>query len=240
MSNFGQGRNGRNNQGRGNGRGGRGPRHFTPKFERTHVTPQEAVPTLTFGPNTNWLEFKKRISIAIGDKYGMLNNIIEEGKYYIHPLPVEDMSITDPNIRAEVHKDAFKNRQKAIEKMNLVRPNVYNYIRSKLSAESEDELKRHKDYSVFHKEQDPLNAWKALEEIHLTTTVSKKGVVVLQAAQHAYMKLVQGDFQTITKFKEEFDGLLTAYNRALTTLNKNEEDEEMSAMNFLSKLNRSV
>ena len=48
------------------------------------------------------------------------------------------------------------------------------------------------------------------------------------------MKLAQGDFQTITKFKEESDGALLAYNRALRTANQAEEDEGMSAINFLT------
>ena len=226
------GRGGHAGRGHGNSRG------F--KFEKTNSTPQEAVPTLSFGPNTNWLEFKKRMSISIGDKYGMLNTIIEEGKYYDYPAATRDTSITDQTLQDELYKDALKNRQKTIEKAIQQRPNVYNYIRSKLSVESEDELKRHKDYDVTHKAQDPLELWKALEEIHLTTTVSKKGVVVLQAAQANYMKLVQGDFQTITKFKEEFDGALLAYNRALLTAKQVEEVENMSAMNFLTKLNRAV
>jgi len=222
--------------------GGRGRGHQSRpfKFERTHSTPQEAVPTLSFGPNTNWLEFKKRISISIGDKYGMLNSIIEEGNYYDYPAATRDTSITDQTLQDELYKDALKNRQKNVENAILVRPNVYNYIRSKLSVESEDELKRHRDYNTIHKAQDPLELWKALEEIHLTATVSKKGVVVLQAAQAHYMKMAQGDFQSITKFKEEFDGALLAYNRALTLANQAEEDEGMSAMNFLTKLNRSV
>lgn len=200
------------------------------RFEKPVSTPQEAVPVLSFGPNTNWLEFKKRISIAIGDKYGMLNTIIEEGKYFDYPAALRDTSITDQVMQDELYKDALKNRQKTIEKANQLRPNVYNYIRSKLSAESEDEFKRHVNYDVAHKAQDPLELWKALEEIHLTNTVSKKGVVVLQAAQANYMKLVQGDFQTITKFKEEFDGALLAYNRALIMAKHNEEEESMSAM----------
>ena len=81
------GRGGHAGRGHGNSRG------F--KFEKTNSIPQEAVPTLAFGPNTNWLEFKKRMSISIGDKYGMLNTIIEEGKYYDYPAATRDTSITD-------------------------------------------------------------------------------------------------------------------------------------------------
>ena len=69
------------------------------------------------------------------------------------------------------------------------RPNLYENLSSNLSFEFEDEFKWHREYDVTHKAQDRL--WKALEEIHLTTTVSKERVVVLQAAQANYMKLIQ-------------------------------------------------
>ena len=49
---------------------------------------------------------------------------------------------------------------------------------------------------MIHKAQDQLELWLVLEEYHKTTTVSKKGVVVLQVEQVNAIKLVQGDFQT--------------------------------------------
>ena len=63
--------------------------------------------------------------------------------------------------------------------MNQQKANLYNYTRSKLSSKPEDEYKRHKDYAIIYEAQDPLELWKALEEIHLTTSISKKNVVVL-------------------------------------------------------------
>jgi len=144
---------------------------FTPKPKPS--TPQEAVPTLTFGPSNNWIDFTKKMKIAAGDRFGRLGDFITQGVHYVPPLPVPDMSIVDSVMRDEVLKADYRERAKTINKLNTEKPMLYVFITSKLSAESEDELKRHPSYRTIDDDKDPLNLWKALESLHLITIVSK-------------------------------------------------------------------
>jgi len=137
------------------------------------LTPQEAVPTLTFGPSNNWMEFEKRMALAAGDRFARLGDIIEQKAYSNIPLTTPDMSIVDSTMRDKVLEAAFRERVKIVTKIDSEKPMLYSFIVSKLSADSEDELKRHRDYSTFNTSKDPLQLWLALEQLHLVTTVSK-------------------------------------------------------------------
>jgi len=66
---------------------------------------------------------------------------------------------------------------------------LYSFILSKISVESEDELKRHTNYTTFNVEKDPLELWKALEELHRTTTVSKNADFFLLQCENDYSRL---------------------------------------------------
>jgi len=175
--------------------------------------------------------------IAAGDRFGRLGDFIKSGAYYTPPLPTPDMTILDSTMRDEVLKADFRERAKTINKLNTEKPQLYAFIMSKLSVESEDELKRHQSYSTFDDDKDPLGLWKALEQLHLVTTVSKNAAVVLQQAENDYMACHQGEFETITTFKERFDNKLKAYNNALGP--SNTIPEPRAAMAFLSKLHKS-
>jgi len=92
-----------------------------------------------------------------------------QGAHYVPPLPAPDMSIVDTVMRDEVLKADYRERAKTINKLNTEKPMLYAFITSKLSAESEDELKRHTSYKTIDDDKDPLELWKALEELHLVT-----------------------------------------------------------------------
>jgi len=179
------------------------------------------------------------MAIAAGDRFGRFGDIIEKGAYYVPPQPVPDMTILDSNMRDKVLEADYRERSKAINKQEIEKPMLYAFIMSKLSTESEDEVKRHTNYSVFNSSKDPLQLWKAQEELHLVTSVtsvSKNAAVVLLQAESDYMLCNQGEFETITKFKERFENKLKAYNSSLGP-NAN-VSEPRAAMAFLSKLNK--
>jgi len=157
------------------------------------LTPQEAVPTLTFGPSNNWIEFSKRMALAAGDRFGRLGDIIEQKAYSNIPLPTPDMSIVDSVMRDEVLKADYRERAKIIIKMDTEKPMLYAFIVSKLSTDSEDELKRHQQYATFNTSKDPLQLWLALEQLHLVTTVSKNAAFVLRQAEKDFMNCTQGE-----------------------------------------------
>ena len=221
-----------------------GPNKTQNRFKSNHrfqpkpkpSSPQEAVPTLSFGPSNNWIDFSKKMVIAAGDRFGRLGDFIKSGAYYTPPLPTPDTTIVDSTMRDEVLKADFRERAKTINKLTTEKPILYAFITSKLSVESEDELKRHQSYSTFDDDKDQLELWRALEQLHLVTTVSKNAAVVLQQAENDYMTCHQGEFETITSFKERFDNKLKAYNNALGT--GNTVPEPRAAMAFLSKLHK--
>jgi len=209
-------------------------RRFAPKPKP--LTHQEAVPTLTFDPSNNWIVFSKRMALAVGDRFGRLADIVDHGAYYVPPLPAPDMTIVDSAMRDEVLKSDYRERSKLIIKQEADKPMLYAFILTKLSLESEDEVKRHPNYNNFHFTKDPLELWKALLQLHLTNTISKNADFVLQAAENDYMTCNQGEFESLTKFKERFDIKLKASINALDpTL---QVSDKRAAMAFLKKLHR--
>ena len=161
------------------------------------LIPQEAVPTLTFGPSNNWIDFSKKMALAAGDRFGRLGDIIEQKVYTVPPLPVADMSIVNSTMRDEVLKSDFRERAKLLSKIDSEKPMLYAFIVSKLSVDSEDELKRHVNYATFNTSKDPLQLWLALKQLHLVTTVSKNAAFVLRQAEKDFMVCTQGEYEKI-------------------------------------------
>ena len=163
-------------------------------------------------------------------------DIIDHGTYYTPPLPVPDMTIVDPTMRDKELEADYRERSKVVMKQETDKSMLYAFIVSKLSLESEDELKRHAQYANFNSTKDILELWKALQQLHLTNTVSKIAAFVLQQTENDYMSCNQGEFESITKFKERFDLKLKAYNASLDPTNP--VSDQRAAMAFLTKLHR--
>jgi len=176
------------------------------------------------------------MALAVGDRFGRLADIMDHGAYHVPPsLPVPDMSIFNSTMRDEVLKSDYRERAKLLIKQEADKSMLYAFISSKLSLESEDEVKRHPNYNNFHVTKNPLELWKALLQLHLTNTVSKNVDFVLQMAENDYMSCNQGEFESITKFKR-FDIKVKAYNNALDpTL---QVSDKRAAIAFLNKLHR--
>lgn len=126
---------------------------------------------LTFGSNTNFSVFKEKLGIACLEKYGNLERIIEDSTYWEPPQISPAKYKTDDNdmkpILALDLSAAVKDRMSQISRMERGRPKLYGYIHSKISPESEQEMKKHRNYASFSKEVDPLELWKAMSERHL-------------------------------------------------------------------------
>ena len=71
-----------------------------------------------------------------------------------------------------------KERQRIIYNMKKDRPNLYAYIYSKLSLESEDEIKRDTNYSIFSVDVDPLALWMAIYKPHLVSITSSSELFI--------------------------------------------------------------
>ena len=112
---------------------------------------------------------------------------------------------------------------------------MYAYIKSKLSQESEDEVKRHGDYSTFSKDVCPKGLWLVIKEKHLVTRTSQDAHVVRQKASEDYSKLRQGAFESLYDFKRRFD----LKYKAFVAHGNHLKDNEDVAMDFLKMLDTS-
>ena len=196
---------------------------------------EKNVPTLRYGPNNNYVEFKKRLSLACHEKYKGLGRVIEDEEYW---TPEEvDRSLypleNDPdNVMKSCLLEAVKMRVKEISEMKNARPSMYAFIMSRLSRESEDAIKRHEFYDAFHSAKNPKALWLAIKETHLITTVSNLDSVIKKEARDEYHKCRQGEFEPISEFKERFTTRLESY---LAQGNVQMSDEDI-AMDFLKGL----
>ena len=242
-------RGGRSGGGRGSGSGYRnrnsGGANSAPAPRRSkqkELDSERAVPMLTFGTDSNFAIFREKLLIACLEKYGNLAMFIELKSYYVPPVIDKDdhytTSTTDADLR-DSYKTSFltamKGRQIEIEKMKAQRANIYAYITSKLSDASDDEVKRHPDYSVFSKTFDALALWSAIEEKHLVTTTSTDARVIRNKASTEYANCKQGPFVTLFEHRSIFDLKYKAY---VSQGNKKKDDEDV-AMDFLQSLDNS-
>ena len=150
--------------------------------EDHNLDSNEDVPMLTFGSNTNFAVFKEKLGIACLEKYGNLGRIIEDSKYW-EPATINpnDYKSSDPDIKQIILLDLLsvvKDRRAQISRMDRERPNLYGYIYSKISPESEQEVKKHRNFSTFSKEVDPLDLWKAVSESHLSLVTTENATIL--------------------------------------------------------------
>ena len=202
----------------------------------------EAVSILTYGSNTNFAIFKEKIKTSCLEKYGNLGRLIEDNAYWM-PDEIDEEKYEPQTGESEAQKEmrkielqsTMKYRLSTINEMKRNRPNMYAYIYSKLSTESEDEIKREADFSTFSTEVDPLSLWKAVNKTHLISVASTSKTVMKRNAFSEYAKCKQGAFEDLFKFKERFSMKYKAYE----TQGNAAKDEEDQAMDFLEGLDKS-
>ena len=54
-----------------------------PYVETKQRGAEDSIPILRYGPNNNYVEFKKRLSLVCLEKYKVLGRVIEEEKYWV-------------------------------------------------------------------------------------------------------------------------------------------------------------
>ena len=212
------------------------------KESRTLNSDQD-VPMLKFGPNNNYVLFKERLSTACLEKFGKLGRLIDLEEYWMPPeidkrkYLVKDNK-TDDTVK-EIMKQTMiqdiKDRSNLIAKMESNRDNMFAYIESKLSKESLDEVKRHKDYDAAKREVDPLRLWLIVKELHMVTTSSRVEAVVKRKAWEEYAMCKQGVFESLRDYKARFDVKYESY----VAQGNPPKDEADQAMDFLEGLDKS-
>jgi hypothetical protein len=176
------------------------------------------------------------MTYALCSKYGDLGRIAKDEIYYTPPMI--DTSLYDPTkdthgLMLDALRERVKERLKIIATMQNNRTSCYNFIMSKLSRESKDELKRCPDYEFFNGENDPLALWLALKSLHLTTTLSKNSAIIFKQASDDYKSCYQSEFESISTFKERFETKLEAY-----TKNGGTVEDSTAAIDFLFALSK--
>jgi Zinc knuckle. len=228
-----------NSQGGRRGKGGRNAGSFKKDSKKPAkpLNSDEAVPMLKYGPNNNYVTFKDRIKTACMEKYGDLGRLIELESYW-EPPKVDRSAF--PNAEKDLFEkqaliEAVKERATTIAKMINNKASMYAYIMSKMSTESIDEIKRHRDhYEAVNDSVDPLELWKIVKEIHMISTKSKSVRVVKRKSCEEYYACKQGAFETLVDFKARFDTRYEAYKHQ----GNPEKDDEDVAMDFLESLDK--
>ena len=217
------------------GRNNRGGRNFA---RDKPATDHSEVPILKYGPGSNWVVFKEKLSKVALEKYGDLGRLVEDEQYY--DPPQVDRSKYDLNNDADgfnkiLLQEALKARQKLVLKMESERASFYGYLMTRLSNESVDAVKRDSKYGTFSKSLDVLELYKAIKSIHVRSTVSTIDEVVAKQAKDDYHNVKQGEFESIVSYKANFDVRLAEYqHQCKVTL-----DDNAIAMDFLYGLDKS-
>eukprot|EP00557_Chaetoceros_sp_GSL56_P005694 CAMPEP_0176500028 /NCGR_PEP_ID=MMETSP0200_2-20121128/13286_1 /TAXON_ID=947934 /ORGANISM="Chaetoceros sp., Strain GSL56" /LENGTH=1532 /DNA_ID=CAMNT_0017898575 /DNA_START=170 /DNA_END=4768 /DNA_ORIENTATION=+ len=226
------------------GQGSRKFRGNKPAMKETRtLNSDQDVPMLKFGPSNNFVLFKERLATACLEKYGKLGRLIALEKYWVPPAIDEKKYLVkdkDGNmIMTEITKQTMiqdiKERSNLIAKMENSRDNMFAYMESKLSKESLDEVKRHKDYETVKGDVDPLGLWMIIKELHMVTTSSRVEAVVKRKAWEEYAMCKQGVFESLMDYKARFDVKYESY----VAQGNPEKDEADRAMDFLEGLDKS-
>jgi hypothetical protein len=129
----------------------------------------------------------------------------------------------------------IRERSTLIAKMDNNRDNMFAYMESKLSKESLDEVRRHKEYKQVKEDADPLGLWLMIKELHMVTTSSRVEAVVKRKAWEEYAMCKQGVFESLVDYKARFDVKYESY----VAQGNPEKSEEDRAMDFLEGLDKS-
>ena len=186
-------------KGKGHGKSRRGKSEYIVKKK---LNLDENVPMLTFGMGTNFSGFQEALCVACLEKYGDLGRLIEDDEYFVPPIvnkadhffpPNDDSESEDDGDVLEIYHQGYfesvKQRIKNIAKMKLQQSSMYGYIWSKLSIESDNEVRRHARYAAFSREICSLGLWLAVKESHLVTTASRDVRVIKHNAAQEYRRL---------------------------------------------------
>ena len=167
--------------------------------DRTPKENKDDVPILKYGPDNNFQKFKEKLSRTALERFGNMATFIETDQDYV--VSAVDTS-RYPNRSTDdfekiLYLEECKLRVKEIAKIKEDKPKLYATILLKLSQESIDEVRRHKNYSTFNTEKDPVELWKAVKELHLVSTTSKVEGAVKASSRQNYSTCKQSAYESI-------------------------------------------
>ena len=192
---------------------------------------------LTYGTDSNFLEFKKKFVIKATVEYKDLGRLFELDEYYVPPaIFIDEEVLTE-------ERDPFGFNRKVIEievvrRTNLIasmqenRAALYALLKGQLSIEGEDAIKQREGYDAMDEAKDPLLLWREIVATHSIGEAKAGPIFSKRETRDAYNKITQHSFESIVSFKERFAASIEAYEAT----NNVELDAADVAMDFLAAL----
>lgn len=223
---------GRNRAGRGNG----------PAANHQGYKPGSIpeLPVLRYGRNSNYEEFKRKITLYAEREYKQLASFFRTNAYFEVPAlegtfdPEELLAENDPFgiVRAQLIEET-RLRVRLVNQMNNDKPALFAVIWGQLSAESEQVVMQHAQWNVISRRDDPLVLWRAIRDTHVVNAVGQAGVDRM-IARDQYNKLRQGPNESLAAFKERTDEAI----RALESYGVAVPRQEDLASDFINRLDK--
>ena len=173
----------------------------------------DGVPILTYGANSNYLEWKEKITEICLVKFGFLGRCIKNGAYWLPPVvPNNYNPATDPHgLALDALKQAMKHRQNQVNEMLEKRPAMYGYILTTLSSESKDKIKTDPTYVAYNANEDPLNLFLSIKKYHGSGAGHISVETGMGESRAEYAQIKQLGHESLVAFKTRFDQKLENY-----------------------------
>lgn len=191
------------------------------------------VPILTYGEQSNLLEWTKRTLIVASQKYSDLaTNVIMNSDYGLPEVPdAADYDFATP-VGAIQYKSDLDDYKRDLRKIVYHKKEFYFFLFGNLSSESVDAIKRRPNYEEFHG-KDPLALWMAVKETHGVNENYQDEVMMRMDLRKKLKQCRQSDFESIVEYHERYLHLVNAVNE----IQENDIDEADVAMDFYDNLN---
>ena len=199
----------------------------------------EDIPILTYGSNSNLLEFRKLLSIKAQLDFGELGKVVETLVYpTFAPVaynPSDLSPAADPHglIKKAVEQRVI-NLEKDIHENNKNKVKLYALTWGKMSVESRDIVKLHSDYTTFSSSKDPLRLLRAIIETHRFTRTTTVAAISKRDGREQYIATTMGFYESLPSFKERFDSAYEVYIESGNTSIPSED----RAIDFVMKLSK--
>ena len=130
------------------------------------------------------------------------------------------------------YQEEVKARLRLILKMKDNRTNMFAFIMSTLSVDSEDALKQDDDYEEYAADNDPLRLWLAIVKWHQSGTTHQCAAIQKSEIRAQYYRMTQMSYETLITFKERFEDKKTAMELSENLV----VDPAIAAMDFMAAL----
>lgn len=197
---------------------------------------------LLYGPENNFLAWKKFIFAKTEKEFGFLANVIKTNNAYAVE-PVKEMDYTPPVEEGQTQLDSEglkvlrleveRTRLKKVGRLQEMMPRFYAAILETLSEESLQQVSQDEEFVEADAARNGNLLWKIIEKTHFSAVKAcgLTGVSTLMLEQELF-NFKQGERVSVAEFKREFEEKLLLLKSAGVT----ERNDKDKALLFLMKL----